>query len=156
MEPVLFVRMAPLLVAAIHKNRSPLPACAALRSDSLHPARNQERTEQMLKMSMMTATAALIAAGLIATSATAHPKLKSAAPATDHSMPKSPTEIRLTFSEGVIPKFSGLELKGDGGKSVATGQAALDPKDNKQLIVPLKAALAPGDYTVTWHAVSED
>jgi methionine-rich copper-binding protein CopC len=39
---------------------------------------------------------------------------------------------------------------------VETGPAASDPKDRKQLIVPVKAALAPGRYTVEWHAVSED
>lgn len=110
----------------------------------------------MPKMNTMTATAALLAAGLITTSAMAHPKLMSVAPAADHSMSKSPTEIRLTFSEGVISKFSGLELKDEGGKTVATGRAALDPKDSKQLIVPLKAPLAAGGYTVNWHAVSED
>jgi methionine-rich copper-binding protein CopC len=102
------------------------------------------------------AVLALFAASLIATSANAHPKLTSAAPPADLSSSSSPTEIRLTFSEGVIPKFSGLELKDQGGKTIATGPAATDPKDKKQLVVPLKAPLAAGGYTVNWHVVSED
>jgi methionine-rich copper-binding protein CopC len=102
------------------------------------------------------AALALFATSLIATSASAHPKLTSATPPANVSASNSPTEIRLTFSEGVIPKFSGLELKDKGGKAIATGPAATDPKDKKQLVVPLPAPLAAGDYTVNWHAVSED
>ena len=100
---------------------------------------------------------AVFATSLTATSANAHPKLTSATPPADLSALSSPTEIRLIFSEGVIPKFSGVELKEDrGGKTVATGPAATDPKDKKQLVVPLKAPLAVGGYTVNWHVVSED
>jgi methionine-rich copper-binding protein CopC len=99
---------------------------------------------------------ALFATSIIATSANAHPKLTSATPPADLSTLSSPTEIRLTFSEGVIPKFSGLELKDQSGKTIATGPAATDPKDKKQLVVPLKTPLAVGGYTVNWHVVSED
>jgi methionine-rich copper-binding protein CopC len=99
---------------------------------------------------------ALFATTLIATSANAHPTLTSATPPADLSTLSSPREIRLTFSEGVIPKFSGLELKDQSGKTIATEPAATDPKDKKQLVVPLKAPLAVGSYTVNWHVVSED
>src|SRR5260370_38668247 len=91
-----------------------------------------------------------------ASAANAHPKLTSASPAADVSSKISPMEIKLNFSEGVIAKFSGLELKDEAGKTVATGVPANDPKDQKQLIVPLPAPLTAGHYTVTWHAVSED
>ena len=101
-------------------------------------------------------TLAVLAIGLLAGSANAHPKLTSASPAADVSSKISPTEIRLNFSEGVIAKFSGLELKDEVGKPIATGVPANDPKDQKQLIVPLPAPLKAGHYTVNWHAVSED
>src|SRR5579859_3898379 len=101
----------------------------------------------MLKMTMTTATV-LVAASLIAAPAMAHPKLMSTMPAADNSTSNSPTEIRLTFSEGLIAKFSGLEVKDQGGKAIAIGAAGLDPKDKKQLVVPLKAPLAAGSYTV--------
>jgi|ERR1700730_17961715 copper resistance protein C len=77
-------------------------------------------------------------------------------PAADFSSKVSPTEIKLNFSEGVIAKFSGLELKDEAGKSVATGVAVNDPGDRRQLVVPLPTPLTAGHYTVTWHAVSED
>jgi len=97
-----------------------------------------------------------LCASFAASAAHAHPTLTSAMPAAGVSVATSPTELRLSFSEGVIPKFSGLALKDQSGKTIATGPAAADPKDKKQLVVPLKAPLAAGSYTVDWHAVSED
>jgi hypothetical protein len=94
--------------------------------------------------------------GALATSADAHPKLTSVSPAADVSSKVAPKEIKLNFSEGVIAKFSGLELKGEAGKAIATGVPVNDPGDRKQLIVPLAAPLTAGRYKVTWHAVSED
>jgi methionine-rich copper-binding protein CopC len=101
-------------------------------------------------------TIAVMAIGLATTPAMAHPKLLSASPAADASGSPAPKEIKLNFSEGVIAKFSGLELKDESGKTVSTGVLATDPKDQKQLIVSLPEPLVPGRYTVNWHAVSED
>jgi copper resistance protein C len=98
----------------------------------------------------------VLAVGALADSADAHPKLKSASPAADVSTNSPPKEIRLNFSEGVIAKLSGLELKDEAGKTITTGVPMNDPADRKQLVVPLPASLAAGRYTVTWHAVSED
>ena len=112
-----------------------------------------------------------LALSLMATSAVAHPKLKSAVPAADMDANASPTqndvatkdktsgapkEIRLMFSEAVIAKMSGIVLKDEAGKLVPTGSPQTDPQDQKQLVVPVSAPLAPGHYSVTWHAVSED
>jgi methionine-rich copper-binding protein CopC len=87
--------------------------------------------------------------------ALAHPKLMATISAAD-AQAQSPQEIRLSFSEALITKFSDLHLKDQEGKHVETGPAASDPKDRKHLIVPIKAALAPGRYTVEWHVVAED
>lgn len=92
---------------------------------------------------------------LAATGAIAHPKLTSSAPAADGTE-RAAKEIRLSFSESVIAKFSGLELRDESGKPIATGAPAVDPKDKKQLVVPLDAPLPAGKYRVIWHAVSED
>ncbi|RZN33887.1 copper homeostasis periplasmic binding protein CopC [Bradyrhizobium sp. Leo121] len=92
------------------------------------------------------------------TGAIAHPRLTSTVPPTDGTESAAPPtrEIRLSFSESVIAKFSGLELRDESGKSIATGMPAIDPKDKKQLVVPLNAPLETGKYRVIWHAVSED
>ena len=102
------------------------------------------------------AALAVLAIGALATSADAHPKLKSVSPAADVSSKVSPKEIKLNFSEGVIAKLSGLELKDEAGKTIPTGVPATDPGDRKQLVVPLQSPLIVGRYTVAWHAVSED
>ena len=102
------------------------------------------------------AALAVLAMGALAGSANAHPKLKSASPTADVSSKVSPKEIKLNFSEGVIAKFSGLELKDEAGKTITTGVPVSDPGDRKQLVVPLTAPLTAGRYKVTWHAVSED
>ena len=110
----------------------------------------------MSRNTIVMAALAILAVGAVATSADAHPKLKSVSPAADVSSKVSPTEIKLNFSEGVIAKFSGLELKDEAGKIITTGAPVNDPADRKQLVVPLPSPLIAGRYKVAWHAVSED
>jgi len=68
---------------------------------------------------------ALLAASLLATSVEAHPTLKSSIPPAE-STAAAPKEIRLNFSEGMIVKFSTVELKHQGGKKIATGKLSTD------------------------------
>ena len=110
----------------------------------------------MSRNTMAIGALAVLAISAVTTSANAHPKLISASPAADVSSKVSPKEIKLNFSEGVIAKFSGIELRDETGKTIATGVAATDPKDRTQLVVPLPAPLMAGHYKVMWHAVSED
>jgi methionine-rich copper-binding protein CopC len=102
-----------------------------------------------------TSALAVLAASLLATTAEAHPTLRSATPPAE-STAATPTEIRLSFSEGVIVKLSSVELKDQAGKKIVTGKLATDPRDQKQLIVPLQGPLTVGTYTVTWNVVSVD
>jgi methionine-rich copper-binding protein CopC len=110
----------------------------------------------MSRNTIAVAALAALAMGAFATLADAHPKLKSVIPAADVSSKVSPREIKLNFSEGVIAKFSGLELKNEAGKTITTGVPVNDPGDRRQIVVPLPAPLTAGRYRVTWHAVSQD
>jgi len=110
----------------------------------------------MVRQRISMTALALVAASLVGTAAYAHPTLTSSNPQANASTSNYPTEIRLNFSEGVVAKLSGIDLKDESGKAIATGAAATDPKDSKQLIVPLTSPLAAGRYTVSWHVVSED
>ena len=103
-----------------------------------------------------TSAAAVVAAILSASAAFGHAELQSAEPVAGSAATTSPKEIRLTFSEAVIAKFSGLMLKDQAGKPIATGTAAVDPANKNVLIVPISGPLPPGTYKVEWHAVSED
>lgn len=108
----------------------------------------------MLKHASLVAMT-LVSLGLLQAPAFAHADLKLSNPRAESSV-VDVKEIRLGFSEGVNPKFSGIDLKDEAGKMVATGPALVDSKNKKELVVPVSAKLSPGNYTVEWHAVSDD
>jgi copper resistance protein C len=99
---------------------------------------------------------AVVVASLSGNAALAHAELQSAEPAAGSAATTSPHEIRLTFSEAVIAKFSGVELRDQAGKLIATGKSAVDSASKNVLVVPIIEELPPGNYQVEWHAVSED
>jgi copper resistance protein C len=99
---------------------------------------------------------AFLAIIAFASTASAHALLKKAVPAVGGTVNASPTEIRLKFSEGVEPRFSGIALTTEGGASVTLGKSSVDPSDDSTLVAPIPQALKPGVYTVMWHAVSVD
>ena len=80
----------------------------------------------------------------------AHAKLQSSDPAAGSSV-KSPSLIRLVFSESLEPAFSGAVLSDGAGKkipvSASVGGATIT-------LTPL--SLKPGTYKVTWHTVGHD
>ena len=91
---------------------------------------------------------------LLASPAFAHAHLLSETPA-DGATVTGPTGLVLTFSEGLVLKFTGITITGpNGGTDI--GSSSLDPKDDKVLDVTLIAPLAAGSYTVAWHALSTD
>src|SRR3977135_4515015 len=96
---------------------------------------------------------AMARAFFVASAADAHPQLKSAGPAPGSVVKSSPKTLRIQFNEGIVLGFSGIEVTDAAGRKQALGDASLDRQNKKQLIVPLKADLAPGKYTVAWHAV---
>jgi hypothetical protein len=90
-----------------------------------------------------------------ASAAFAHAQLEKATPPVGGAV-TPPAEIRLKFSEGVEPRFSGVALTAAGGASLPLGRPSVDPADNSVLIVKVGKTLPPGVYTVTWRAVSVD
>lgn len=98
---------------------------------------------------------AAVAMSLPAVGALAHAFLDRAVPPIGGAVPIPPKEIRLTFTEGIEPRFSGIELATSEGRTIATGPAVRDPRDDKQLVLAVPP-LAPGRYRVSWHVVSVD
>lgn len=99
---------------------------------------------------------ASLAFAMVVSAASAHALLQKAVPAVGGTVTASPAEIRLKFSEGVEPRFSGIALTTEAGVAQPTGQPSVDPADNSVLIVKVGQALKPGVYKVTWHVVSVD
>jgi methionine-rich copper-binding protein CopC len=98
------------------------------------------------------ATAALALSGAVS----AHPRLKTASPAPDAVLSASPRSIHITFGEGLIGKFSDMDVIDQAGKKADLGPSALNPRNNKELVAAVRTPLAPGAYTVNWRAVGDD
>jgi methionine-rich copper-binding protein CopC len=95
-----------------------------------------------------------IAAAVWAGQASAHAFLKASEPDVGSTVQQAPTQVQITFTQGVEPSFSTLQVKDASGARVDTGTPHLDG-DNRHLAVALKP-LAAGSYLVVWHAVSVD
>jgi len=92
---------------------------------------------------------------LLGVSAGAHAFLSQAVPPVGGVVPVAPREVRLTFTEGIEPAFSRIELATAEGQPIGTVPVMVDPRDNTQLVLPLPP-LAPGRYRVKWRVVSID
>ncbi|BCA59846.1 copper homeostasis periplasmic binding protein CopC [Sphingomonas sp. HMP6] len=108
--------------------------------------------------------AALFAIAAFATSnaALAHTHLIASTPAANASVAK-PTAISLSFSETVMPEFSGADVVMTGMPGMAnhqpmklSGLKASWSADGKTLTLVAGRAFPVGSYQVTWHAAGAD
>ena len=88
--------------------------------------------------------------------ADAHAHLKSASPAMGTTVSSAPTELELSFSEGVDLKFTGVKVTGPAGVVAPTGAPKLGPAGDTTLVVPVNGTLMAGTYKVDWHALATD
>lgn len=109
------------------------------------------------KILFLATAVALLAAG----PALAHPKLLSAMPA-PNSISKTPTSLKLNFSEGLVSNFSGATLVMTSMPGMAMGKpmsiiakASLGA-GGKTLVIALAKPLTRGTYRLDWHVVSTD
>ena len=85
----------------------------------------------------------------------AHAFLERADPPVGSEVATAPQQLVLTFSEGVEPLFTQVQMHDASGAAVAVGKPHAEPGDERKLVVPLPV-LSGGTYTVTWHATSVD
>jgi copper resistance protein C len=97
------------------------------------------------------AVAALAAAG----QAAAHARLILGSPKAGATV-AAPKELRLQYSETIVPADSSVTVAGPGGAAVATGKLALDAKDKRVVHVPFATPPAPGAYKVSWKMKTAD
>ncbi len=97
----------------------------------------------------------ILLAGSIGGTAHAHAVLERTDPGQDATAP-SPKEIRLTFTEDLVAKFSGLTVKDQSGHLIEMAGSSVDPNQKRQLVAPIPKPLPAGTYDVEWHAVSVD
>jgi methionine-rich copper-binding protein CopC len=85
----------------------------------------------------------------------AHAELRRSIPAIGTTVPTAPTEVLVNFSEPLESPFSSIVVRDVTGNRVDKADAHVDPDDRTTMHVSLKP-LAPGNYTVLWHAVTTD
>jgi methionine-rich copper-binding protein CopC len=104
------------------------------------------------RICMLTAAACAFSA----TSALAHAFLDHASPAVGSTASGSPRELELSFTQDIVPAFSGVSVASAEGGAVPTGKATVAGSRPNTLHVSLGRALKPGVYVVSWHVVSVD
>ena len=82
----------------------------------------------------------------------AHAMLSSASPPVGGSVGAAPRQVTLTFTQGLEPSFSSVQVTDSKGARVDTGKAQVS---GSTMSVGLKA-LSPGTYRVNWHVLSVD
>jgi len=105
-----------------------------------------------IKLTLLAALVLTLAPSL----ASAHAFLEHAVPGVGSTVRASPSELELSFTEGVVPSLSGVRVTSAGGGAVATGKIEVDTGNAAVVHVPLGRALAPGAYVVHWHVVATD
>jgi copper transport protein len=83
----------------------------------------------------------------------AHARLIRSVPGNEAVLATAPTSVRLLFDDAVRAR-SGMKAIRNGDGSVLAGKPHV--VGGRTLVVPLRAGLADGDYTVLWRVLSND
>ena len=89
---------------------------------------------------------------VVAVPALGHAELDTSDPADGAVLATPPTEVTLTFTEGLEAAKSSFRIVKD-GTDVATGSAQ---DDGDLFMTATNLALEPGDYVIRWTAVADD
>jgi methionine-rich copper-binding protein CopC len=95
------------------------------------------------------------AARLISQAAVAHAFVQHASPAANSDLPAAPAAVTITFTEGVEPNFSSIEVRDPHDLRVENSHLHQVGRTGRQLSVGLPK-LSVGKYTVIWSATSTD
>ncbi len=91
----------------------------------------------------------------LASPAFAHAFLQHASPPVGSELPVAPSAVTITYTEGVEPDFSTIEVRNAQGTRVDQADPHLLNGEQTKLSVSLPR-LPPGQYTVIWHVTSVD
>ena len=87
----------------------------------------------------------------LAAPAFAHTALLGAIPAPNATI-SAPKSLKLTFSEKIVPAFSGFKVAMSDGMTVDV--ATKVSSDGKTMTGTSKGSFMPGSYKLSWHAAS--
>ncbi|HKB52380.1 MAG TPA: copper resistance CopC family protein [Ramlibacter sp.] len=96
-----------------------------------------------------------VCAAALSIAAHAHAFFDHAEPRVGSVVPSAPGQVRIWFTQELEPAFSTAQVTDASGNGADAGPAHVDAHDPMVIDVPL-SKLGPGEYTVTWRAVSVD
>ena len=115
------------------------------------------RTPRAWRLAATVAMLAVLAGpalpGLAGTVARAHAQLVASSPGPGTTLPESPDELRLIFSEPLEAQLTSLDVVDAGGVPIVERAGVIDADDPFALVLPA-VDLADGTYTVTWRTLS--
>ena len=84
-----------------------------------------------------------------------HSGLQRAEPPVESTLRRPPTEVKLYFSERLVPAYSTVRVEDGQGMRVDRDDSRVD-RSNPLLLRVTLPPLAPGTYTVIWRVLSVD
>ena len=84
-----------------------------------------------------------------------HATLLATQPQASGVLSQPPTQVRLTYSERIEPRFAVISVTDAGGNQEIAGSPARAADDENSIFVPVKA-LTQGWYLVWWRVISAD
>jgi copper transport protein len=84
-----------------------------------------------------------------------HASLLATQPQASGVLAQPPTQVRLTYSERIEPRFAVISVTDAEGKQVTAGSPARAPDDADSIVVPVHK-LPQGWYLVWWRVISAD
>ena len=87
--------------------------------------------------------------------ALAHSGLQRAEPPVESTLKRPPTEVKLYFSERLVPAYSTVRVEDGQGTRVDRDDSRVD-RSNPRLMQVTLPPLARGTYTVIWRVLSVD
>ena len=97
----------------------------------------------------------LVGSVLSADVALAHSGLQRAEPPVESTLKRPPTEVKLYFSERLVPAYSTVRVEDGQGTRVDRDDSRVD-RSNPRLMQVTLPPLARGTYTVIWRVLSVD
>ena len=104
---------------------------------------------------VLVAAAAAAAALAFPALASAHAVLLRTSPVASGTVNTPPTQVALTYSEAVEPRFAIVSVTNAAGEQQTSGSPQRAPTNPNQLVVPLKE-IGEGWYLVYWRVISVD
>ena len=96
-------------------------------------------------------TVALGLAGTVAVST--HMAYSKSVPAKDATLPESPSELQVWFTQDPEPAVSRISLEGPAG-GVTLGETTV--ASDRSIVASVQNPLGPGSYTVNWRSAGDD